>query len=161
MRNIIPQTSDIEIIKNVKKKVAYHNSQLYNPLPPMEVEDVEQNVLMRVYTYRDTFDPSKSSLKTWIGTIAKNCLVDYCKKRPKQDFEYDLPVHDFRYDWLKDHISLLSDRRRRVFEEVLNGKEREDIAREMGITTNAVYGLLHNATQELRGMYIAEHPNAA
>lgn len=42
-------------------------------------EDVSQEVFFKAYRSRKTFNPKKSSLKTWLFTIAKNSIKDYFK----------------------------------------------------------------------------------
>lgn len=43
----------------------------------MDAEDIAQNVFVKVYRNWDAFDPSKSSISTWIFNITRNTLIDY------------------------------------------------------------------------------------
>jgi len=44
-------------------------------------EDICSDVFIKVYEKYDRFDESKSSLSTWIFTIARNTLIDYYRTR--------------------------------------------------------------------------------
>ncbi len=44
-------------------------------------EDICSDVFIKVYEKYDRFDDSKSSLSTWIFTIARNTLIDYYRTR--------------------------------------------------------------------------------
>jgi RNA polymerase sigma factor (sigma-70 family) len=82
----------------------------------------------------------------------------------ESDFESGLieqEEYEWKIEWLDEHVKLLSDRRRFVFEEIRKGTEREEIARKLGCTTGAVYNLLNKAIEVLRNMYLAEHQIAA
>lgn len=43
-------------------------------------EDLMCEVFLKAFTYRTSYDERKSKLSTWLFTIAKNTLVDYCRK---------------------------------------------------------------------------------
>lgn len=47
-------------------------------------EDLSQEVFFKAFRSRETFDQQKSSLKTWIFTIAKNTLTDHFKNSNEQ-----------------------------------------------------------------------------
>lgn len=42
----------------------------------MDYEDMIGDTVMKMWRYRDTFDPSKAKLSTWVGTIARNIVLD-------------------------------------------------------------------------------------
>ena len=43
-------------------------------------EDLVSDIFMRAMSHYDSFDPSKASVRTWLCTIARNCLIDYFRK---------------------------------------------------------------------------------
>lgn len=44
-------------------------------------EDLAQETFIRAWKYRETYNSDKSSLKTWLITIARSLCFDYAKKR--------------------------------------------------------------------------------
>lgn len=53
-------------------------------------EDITQDVFLKAWHSRDTFDPSKSSAKTWLFVIARNKIVDhYRQNNPNTETEVD------------------------------------------------------------------------
>lgn len=59
-------------------------------------EDIVQDVFFKAYRSRDTFNSEKSSLKTWLFTIAKNAISDHFRNLKPQT----APIEE-----LKDEIS--------------------------------------------------------
>lgn len=56
------------------KVAAYVRRKVSNP---QEAEDIVSSVFLRVFERFDSYDPSRSSLSTWIYTITHNMVVDY------------------------------------------------------------------------------------
>jgi len=52
-------------------------------------QDIAQDIFLKVWEKRENFDPTKSSLKNWIYTIAKNKIIDYYRTRKKVEVEYN------------------------------------------------------------------------
>ena len=50
-------------------------------------EDLVSDVFMRAMAHYDGFDPSKASVRTWLCTIARNCLIDYYRKNGRRKTE--------------------------------------------------------------------------
>lgn len=46
-----------------------------------DTEDILQNIFIKVWKYKDNFDEEKSSLKTWLFTIARNTIYDALRKK--------------------------------------------------------------------------------
>lgn len=44
-------------------------------------------VFLKVYSKYDSFDPTQSSVSTWIYNITKNTLIDYYRRREKNSFD--------------------------------------------------------------------------
>lgn len=53
-------------------------SKIYNQI---DVEDIVQNVFLKVYSNLDQYDVTKASLSTWIYTITRNTVYDYLKDK--------------------------------------------------------------------------------
>ena len=50
-------------------------------------EDLVSDIFMRAMAHYDGFDPSKASVRTWLCTIARNCLIDYFRKNGRRKTE--------------------------------------------------------------------------
>ena len=59
-------------------------------------EEITQEVLSTVWSKSDKYDPSKSSVSTWIYTIARNKKVDFYRKNSKFDYDED-DIREFLY----------------------------------------------------------------
>ncbi len=69
----------IEIYESYHSKV---QNFIYSKVNDMYLaEDICSDVFIKVYEKYDRFDDSKSSLSTWIFTIARNTLIDYYRTR--------------------------------------------------------------------------------
>lgn len=54
-------------------------------------EDLTSQVFEKAWRGSERFDPGKSSLSTWIFTIARNCLTDHYRKHSGKPREVELP----------------------------------------------------------------------
>jgi len=77
-------------------------------LQEADIDDIVQTALLKVHKAKDSFDPRKASLRTWVTTIARRCLIDaYRKKKPipvedlfeeeSREIVKDLQADDLRY----------------------------------------------------------------
>lgn len=48
-----------------------------------DTEDILQEIFIKVWKHKDSFDEEKSSLKTWIFTISKNTIYDALRKNKR------------------------------------------------------------------------------
>lgn len=56
-----------------------------------DVEDLRQEVFLRVFSSLGSFDPARGSLRAWTGAIARNVAKRHWSRRPKWDmFEPEL-----------------------------------------------------------------------
>ena len=57
-----------------------------------DVEDLCEDVFVKAFSCADGFDPSKASVGTWLYTITKNTVIDYCRRlRPTEEIPEDVP----------------------------------------------------------------------
>ena len=49
-------------------------------------EDLVSEVFIKAYAHYDGYDPSKSSVKTWLTNIARNTLIDMYRKNSSKSF---------------------------------------------------------------------------
>ena len=65
-------------------------AQIARLVPAIEdVEEVYQDVFVKVFKHIGKFDADKSSLKTWMSRIAYNETISFLRKRPSAVFSYD------------------------------------------------------------------------
>ena len=60
-------------------------------------EDIVQEAFVKAWRKRDTYDSSKSSLKTWLFKITTNTMFDALrqqKRRPSAELKIDIPSQD-------------------------------------------------------------------
>lgn len=141
-------------------------------------EDVVQDVFLRAYRARETWEPS-ARVSTWLWTIARNTSIDYLRRGGREDLadrlgnEASESSVDHRVDWterlespLPDaEAQLLENAERARFEECLSKlapKQREilmlrtqgelsyeEIARVAEASLQAVKSILFRAKQSL------------
>lgn len=122
-----------------------------------DAEDVTSEAFARAIRYRDSYNPDKGSPVDWLIGIARRCIGD---ARSRQGGEPDPPDTPAPGDLETDTLNRLA-----VWEAVgrLGERERElialrygadlsarQIARQLGLATNAVEVALHRALKRLR-----------
>jgi len=55
----------------------------YNVTRSEDSADLVQDVFMRVITAAHRYNPKKASFRTWVFRIARNCCVDFIRRRDK------------------------------------------------------------------------------
>ena len=71
-----------------KKVWSYVRSRVYNA---SDVEDVCEDVFLKAFSAADSFDPSKASAGTWLYSITKNTVIDYCRRfHPTEEIPEDI-----------------------------------------------------------------------
>lgn len=72
-----------------KKVWSYVRSRVYNA---SDVEDVCEDVFLKAFSAADSFDPSKASEGTWLYSITKNAVIDYCRRfHPTEEIPEEIP----------------------------------------------------------------------
>ncbi|RAV29072.1 RNA polymerase sigma-70 factor [Sinomicrobium soli] len=128
-------------------------------------EEIVQEVFMQVWLHCESLDP-KLSFKSYILTITRNKSLDFLRKAGnnevlrKEIFYTGTYVHNQTSDYVDDAdyeewknkaIASLSPKRRRIFEmSRKEGMSYEDIARELGISTNTVKVQMSKALRNIR-----------
>ena len=142
-----------------------------------EAKDVLQEVFITVWKSRNTFDPAKGKLSTWLHRIVVNqCLMRHRKKQPvavsleeARDSGFDLP--ETRNAELPEELSMSRWEYQRLMAAIdsLNGKYRpvfilryfndlsyDEIAQVMGIPLGTVKSRLNSAIKTLRRVLVNE-----
>lgn len=139
-------------------------------------EAVMSNVSVLVFTKAELFNPEKSSLKTWVKTIAKNALVDYLRAhKDSAPIEHEnedgdrvmnpsavetssadasigeAEIWDVLDNYLADRSSLDA----QIMELTVAGFSVKEIAERFELTPNAVSMRLFKMRKELRPLLAA------
>lgn len=70
----------LNYVMNIYTKILYNFIRRFG-FNNEESEDILQNIFIKIWKHADNFDEEKSSLKTWIFTIAKNTIYDALRKK--------------------------------------------------------------------------------
>ena len=87
-----------------QKVLSYIRSHVYNA---SDVEDICEDVFAKAFSAADTYDPTKASLGTWLYSVTKTTVIDYCRKlRPTDELPEELSDGTLPEDELIDAESL-------------------------------------------------------
>lgn len=127
-----------EIFDSVRTNVEVYGKTGGRELSAEELEDLCQDSILRTLKYRGSFDPAKSSAKTWASRIAGNARKDAYKEHQKQLVTY---VHPRTY-LDKDDAS------RSFFDTVEGGREAS-----FDIESKEAVGAIYSAIDSLNEKY--------
>lgn len=124
-------------------------------------EDITQDIFVKAWEKRNTFHPSKSTLKNWIYIIARNHIIDtYRKKKISvKSFDEDIYVKDLDIsiedDGAVSNILRNLDRLKEKEKEVIilryvQDLDIEDIAKILGKSKNTTKVTIHRAIKKLK-----------
>jgi RNA polymerase sigma-70 factor (ECF subfamily) len=126
---------------------------------PQDTEDIVQETYLRVYQHRQRYD-GRSSVKTWMYTIALNLLRDRARRKGSAPLQGDVAAHlpvDRRLEKeelaerIQRLVQSLPEGQREIFTLYrYEGLPYDDIARMLGITVGAVKAQMHHALQKIR-----------
>lgn len=128
-------------------------------------EDLCGLVFDKIYEKLDTFDDSKSSIKTWVLTITRNTLIDYYRTRKqdvklKDDFDVEIEnnegliLKEENHNKLEEALSKLSDKERQIIiHHDRNNISLKDAAKLMNISYPYAKKLHKNAIESLKAFF--------
>lgn len=133
-------------------------------ISPEEAEDLTSEVFLYCYSHYDSYDPSKSSLTTWLYLVVNSRLKNYYRDHvPAADFEeVAITLSDDTVDLdrgiyleqlhsaLMTALAQLPERQRQiVMLRYFENKSGEEIAQRLGISPGNVRVLLSRAVDKL------------
>lgn len=167
-----------EIMDYARSSVTYHSKKWKGFLSSEDIEDTIQEVAIKAWRKADTFNPEKSSLRTWIGYIAFSTFIDAIrrKKREAEHFEgftYDsegeevtpYEITGYRgdeynadkavemeeaFEAIEEVVASLSDTQQRVYKCLYEDKTAEEIADELGVDLRKAYYYVYSTRKALR-----------
>ena len=146
-----------EIRRSISAGVHYFNMSHSRPFDAQDMEDITQEVVIRVFKNKGLYDPSKSGLNTWLSKITYNCCMDYLRNRSAitfvsiegvdradvnpEDLYIEKENREFeerRHQWLDRSIRSLKPRERNVMRLTLKGLRPKEICKTLNVTPNSV-----------------------
>lgn len=133
--------------------------------PPVEAEEIAQDVMVTVWRRAETFDASRASASTWIYTIARNRRIDAIRRRRRPELDPNDPMFvpdpepaadtimetAQREDRLRAALKQLSDDQRALLQRAFfDGLSHSEIAASSGLPLGTVKSRLRLAFARLR-----------
>ena len=87
-----------EVMKIIDKKVSFYGLLKKEFFTKQDLEEVCQEIARKVWQHRDSFDPAKASLKTWVNRIAENALKDALNAKMRHNSKFVDPISQNRDD---------------------------------------------------------------
>ena len=126
-----------------------------------DVEDIISEVVERMWKSRESYNPEKGELSTWVRAIAVNAVRSHAKAKSNRtniSFSYDADDYqdtshssleaDAELIWEEAQWKMLdklpSERDQMMFNWKLEGYSSEEIAKRAGVTLNTVYLVFHH-----------------
>jgi len=150
------------------KYAAALNGIIYRIIKDQSIaEEILSNTMLKAWNKIDTYDVDKSSLFTWLATIARNSAIDKSRLKSYQNNNKTESItdHVYKIGYTTDQakldadrvIQLVDDKYRVVLEKMyLEGYSQSDISKELDIPLGTVKTRLRKAIQILRKELNAE-----
>lgn len=128
-------------------------------------EECIDDVLLAIWDNIDSFDKDKSTLKNWIGCIAKYKAINYKKKYIKEISNCDLEDENSSYidtnlvsleikEEIESLLSNLNEKDRSLFKKYyLQDISLETIAKESDTSVDNLYNRMSRGRKKLRMLY--------
>lgn len=134
-------------------------------------EDLTQNLFYRVIRYRQSYDPSQGSFRSWVYRMARNMHFDHCKQEQRAPGRLTEPGEaeekladgitgytEDQYQRLDDAMARLSLEQREIL--VMSryqGLKYEEISRIKDISVAAIKVQVYRALKQLRTLYFKQY----
>ena len=142
-----------------------YNFVYYSILNEQATEDVVAEAFLRAARYFDRFDSTRAKFTTWVKSIARNCIIDYYRKRQPTSSIDEVPEsafasnEDFATDVENADLAtrllaiLGEDERRLVYLKYYEGLRNIDIANQLDLNESTVASRLHRALRKMSDAY--------
>lgn len=135
-------------------------------IPDQDIDDVIQDICLNIWKSFYSFE-GKSAFSTWYSVIAKNGIVDYYRRKEREK-KHQVMLENHYEDsrtfttrqsmvtspWdalnMDRYVDMLTDNRRNVILEMLDGKNMVEIAREQDLSYESVRSRYRYAVGNLR-----------
>lgn len=153
LKSTIPSASescfDAEVALKAATSAVVGLSSAWGHIQDADRKEVVALAVARAWAHRDSFDPRKASFRTWVGGIARNCLLDHYRKTGgKEDGGFGvrqetakapdvLMMEDEGLNAVIRAVEELPERHRDIITLLSEGKRPREIARVLDCTPNA------------------------
>ena len=163
--SIQPKDYRTTAAKAVRSYVSKHFSGVFSS---DDIEDIVSDVVMRMWSGRESFDPEKGKEFSWIWTIAKNAVMDAADAKMKRllisgamdetamhRMENMVGADDADREILHEETAddllgrLRQERDKRILLYLMQDLEAEEIARREGLSVSAVYMAVYHVRRRL------------
>ena len=122
-----------DAVEIIHRTVSYERWRHGWGLSDADWADIIQDACTKVWRYRESFDPAKSKLSTWVGTTTRNVLMDrldrgVIKLSPYDELDDDDPAKELlkQYPELGDNFQTMSESRCVPFEYAPQGDDENE-----------------------------------
>ncbi len=176
-KTLLQRASDPNDARAWEEFVGYYRNFIlmllrYMNVAPADLDDLTQNILVRIWKNIETYDADRAKFRTWLSTIIRNEVYSYFERvvapRKKlvdyqEDLLKDIPEADefeklISREWAVYISNIAMERVRKrfsgnaieVFEMTLDGAGAEEIAAKLGIEVFSVYALRRRVRKRLK-----------
>lgn len=133
---------EFENVYHKNKFNVYRIAMDYSGSHKESAEEIFQEVFLKLYTHFDTVD--EEYMAAWLVTTTKNTAINYMKKRARECPKADIELFSDLY--LKEYAESAEEH---VFHKIL----QKDVAESMGISIQALTGVLYRARKWIKIHY--------
>ena len=132
---------------------------------PDDVEDLQQEILLKTYQNLSTIS-DVSSVKAWLFQLANRTIIDFYRKRARQQRDVELQADDLWFEepeasleqemaeCIKPFVNALPTEQSQLLEAVeLNGESQKQIAEKVGVSYSTLKSRVQKGRVELKKLF--------
>lgn len=132
---------------------------------PDDVEDLQQEILLKTYQNLSTI-ADVSSVKAWLFQLANRTIIDFYRKRARQQRDGELQADDLWFEeqeasleqemaeCIKPFVNALPAEQSQLLEAVeLNGESQKQIAEKVGVSYSTLKSRVQKGRVELKKLF--------